>query len=104
MAKQLDEYEVPVAIKTLYASNFKRTDAYGPEEDALLARVTEAKSRGSQLTAENYVDQLKLLNQIEDEHMAKEFGENVVVAPTLIPIRKNYCDSEEGGYRCTISV
>ncbi|KAL9702497.1 hypothetical protein quinque_006015 [Culex quinquefasciatus] len=100
--QQLDDYEVPAAVKTLCATNFKRTDAYGPEEDALLAKVTEAKKRGSQLTVENYREQLKLLNQIEDEHLAKEFGENVVVGPSLEP-RRDLVDPVVGGFKCQIA-
>lgn len=94
---------MPAAVKTLCATNFKRTDAYGPEEDALLAKVTEAKKRGSQLTVENYREQLKLLNQIEDEHLAKEFGENVVVGPSLEP-RRDLVDPVVGGFKCQIAV
>lgn len=98
----IPEYEVPEAVRKLYANKFKPSALYGLEENLLLIEVTAAKKQGAQLTPENYKPRLELLNQIEDEHVNKEFRKCFITGPTLIP-RPNLVDRSVGGFKYQLS-
>lgn len=67
-----------------------------------MAEVAEAK-QGLPLTVSNYKPRLELLNQIEDEHVNKEFRRCFILAPTLVP-KPNLVDRAVGGFKYQLSV
>ncbi|XP_039449832.1 putative helicase MOV-10 [Culex pipiens pallens] len=98
---EIAEYEVPEAVRRIYENKFKPSATFGTEENLLLAEVAEAK-QGLPLTVSNYKPRLELLNQIEDEHVNKEFRRCFILAPTLVP-KPNLVDRAVGGFKYQLS-
>ncbi|XP_058832069.1 putative helicase MOV-10 [Topomyia yanbarensis] len=74
--------DIPSAVRTLYECKFKNKCALAPHEIKVLDRVE--KSKNNSLTRVNYKSQLKLLNQIEDQHLRDEFNSYTIINPKLL--------------------
>lgn len=94
-AEQLKPYEVPEPIRTLCASNYCRSDGWTPEVDALLAELELIKGGSVPLGLGNYRDRLRLLNQIEDEHLNGVYRECCLEAVGVAPEAE---EANDGGF------
>lgn len=78
----LNTYPVPLVIRELHRSNFSpNTKAAGAK--ALLDQL--AKFRDDGLSPDNYIEHLKLLNQVEDYNLQVEYSKYIIKDAILVP-------------------